>query len=490
MDCHKINPKIESLNLFRNLFELKKHSLGPFLAVKNSGTEHLACQLIAHDWSEKCIDSASLLFIGSFKKSLRVYASLYLVSALLRGKSIQYLLTKLPFEAIRSSLFLGMNCFNFLLFFCLSRKFFGGISYWGSLLFNLPACFLSIIIERKQRRGLLALYLTNLAVETGFNMLVSRGKLTRVPNGEVLLFALATSAYSLLFKMKALDGSFSNLIKILVGASELPDTKKIDRKSRVVKYYGLMTVILNNAITQFNEMFLQHHNRHNRWHNALIDGFRNFEHRIERKLDSLSKCNKYRHEKCHHRYNCLIYSILGFLQRFLAGYGLQAVIKLFGSIGIILKKPNVILKILKNKENFQLGMFLGSFVFIFRGLSCLLRWLTNSHDKLHGLIAGFFAGWSMIFYKSSSIALYLNFKLFEILWMLGVKNNKLPLIRSFDSILYTISTAFVLWVALYEPHNIRKAYWRFLVKISDNKFAQVNRHILDVFGLKSSSIDK
>ena len=29
---------------------------------------------------------------------------------------------------------------------------------------------------------------------------------------------------------------------------------------------------------------------------------------------------------------------------------------------------------------------------------------------------------------------------------MGVKNNKLPLFKSFDVILYTISTAFILWV--------------------------------------------
>ncbi len=35
------------------------------------------------------------------------------------------------------------------------------------------------------RRGMLALYLTNLAAETGFNMLVFRNLISSVPNGEV-----------------------------------------------------------------------------------------------------------------------------------------------------------------------------------------------------------------------------------------------------------------------------------------------------------------
>jgi hypothetical protein len=74
--------------------------------------------------------------------------------------------------------------------------------------------------------------------------------------------------------------------------------------------------------------------------------------------------------------------------------------------------------------------------------------------------------------------------------MIGVNSKKLPLIKSFDSILYTLSTAFVLWAALFEPHHIRPAYWRFVVNVSDQKFQLVNRFPLDAFGTKSSTIDR
>ena len=74
--------------------------------------------------------------------------------------------------------------------------------------------------------------------------------------------------------------------------------------------------------------------------------------------------------------------------------------------------------------------------------------------------------------------------------MIGVKYNKLPLIRSFDVILYTLSTAFVLWVGLYEPHNLRYAYWKFLIKVSNNKFGTINREMLDVFGTNASMINR
>ncbi len=74
--------------------------------------------------------------------------------------------------------------------------------------------------------------------------------------------------------------------------------------------------------------------------------------------------------------------------------------------------------------------------------------------------------------------------------MIGVKHKRLPLIKSFDVILYSLSTAFVLWVGLYEPHNIRPAYWKFLINISNNKFGAINREILDAFGTQASLINR
>jgi len=167
---------------------------------------------------------------------------------------------------------------------------------------------------------------------------------------------------------------------------------------------------------------------------------------IERKLEAfINSLNRsfHHHELCSHRYNCITHSIIGFIQRFLAGFLLQAGFKCLGSFAAILKNPKLIIKLLKSPVNSELGLFLGFYVFIFRVISCSLRWLTNQNDKFHSLIAGFFSGWSMLFYKSSTIALYLNFKLLETLWFIGVKNKKLPLVKSFDVILYNLISLFL-----------------------------------------------
>jgi len=44
----------------------------------------------------------------------------------------------------------------------------------------------------------------------------------------------------------------------------------------------------------------------------------------------------------------------------------------------------------------------------------LLRWIRNCDDEIHGLLAGFLAGWSMMWYKSVTIALYTAFKIAEV----------------------------------------------------------------------------
>lgn len=448
------------------------------------------CREFVHGFEPSCLKASLIALQVSSKNSISIYGVLYLISALLRGRGLKYYLTRLPIEVAQSSAFLATNCFLFLGAFCTSRRIFGNINYWGTLLAIIPACFVSILIERKQRRGILALYLTNLAVETGFNMMVHRKWISKLPNGEVLLFAIASAIYAFLFKTKQLDGNIYKLIKKFIGDSETLETdhhSKLNRKSRIMVCYGFLTDIINKTLQICNK-FTNTLNTGSQ--NSFINIMKCIELKAEIFLDNLSKSTFCKHTACNHRYSCLIYPILGFIQRFSVGYIMQAVIKTLGSLGAILKNPKILLKIFMNPVNKQLGMFLGLYVFIFRAVSCMYRWLTNKNKKISGLIAGFFAGWSMVYYKSSSIALYLNFKLLEVLWMLGVANKKLPLIKSFDAILYALSTGFVLWVAVFEPHNIRYSYWKFMVKISDERLRQVDRFALDSFGTDASLLDR
>ncbi len=98
---------------------------------------------------------------------------------------------------------------------------------------------------------------------------------------------------------------------------------------------------------------------------------------------------------------------------------------------------------------FSCEFSLSNSLFLWKGTSCLLRWIRNLDDELHALVAGeecfepfslctalevlispfssfifsgFLAGTSMFFYKSTSISMYLFSKLVEvaILWLFSV----------------------------------------------------------------------
>lgn len=134
----------------------------------------------------------------------------------------------------------------------------------------------------------------------------------------------------------------------------------------------------------------------------------------------------------------------GFIRMFSVGYLIQCCLKVPSTFRHVFTKPSRLLSLLYNKENFQLGAFLGSFVsiykvestcnlqhmfpvmcilftacnfgfcsykslkmftdialgswhyfvffffffFFLKGTSCFLRWVRNLDDELHALIAG------------------------------------------------------------------------------------------------------
>jgi hypothetical protein len=209
---------------------------------------------------------------------------------------------------------------------------------------------------------------------------------------------------------------------MLVGSSEAIETdraihhREMSNPSRVVIYYGTATDILTNLLTRIYRAVYGHDINNNRSPstNPLIVLLKHFEKKMERVLDSFNHSSAFKHSLCTHRYNCAINATVGFVQRFMAGCLIQIVVRCLGSLGAILRRPKLLFRILLNPANRELGLFLGSYVLIFRTVSCLLKWLTNRNSKVHGLASGFFAGWSMMLYKSSSIALYLSFKLIEV----------------------------------------------------------------------------
>uniref|UniRef100_A0AAQ5Y3T9 Transmembrane protein 135 n=1 Tax=Amphiprion ocellaris TaxID=80972 RepID=A0AAQ5Y3T9_AMPOC len=371
------------------------------------------CYEIGHTWNPSCVQSAADVTRSALEVSFKIYAPLYLIAAVLRRRKKDYYMKRLLPEILWSTSFLTANGGLYIVFFCILRKLLGGFYSWSAGFGSaLPASYIAILLERKSRRGLLTIYMANLATETLFRMAVTRGIIRPIKHGEVLLFCITASLY----------------------------------------------------------MFF----------------FRSEQHREHTVIVNLCRRGP-RHRCCKHcQDNCISYCIKGFVRMFSVGYLIQCCLKVPSAFRQMFSKPSRLPSLFYNKENFQLGAFLGSFVSIYKGTSCLLRWVRNIDDELHALIAGFLAGISMFFYKSTTISMYLFSKLVETMYFKGIEAGQFPYFPHADTIIYAISTAICFQAAVMEVQNLRPTYWKFLLRLTKGRFALMNRQLLDVFGTQAS----
>ncbi|XP_050611813.1 transmembrane protein 135 isoform X2 [Macaca thibetana thibetana] len=399
------------------------------------------CYEIGHTWHPSCRVSFLQITGGALEESLKIYAPLYLIAAILRKRKLDYYLHKLLPEILQSASFLTANGALYMAFFCILRKILGKFYSWtpgfGAAL---PASYVAILIERKSRRGLLTIYMANL----------------------VLLFCITAAMYMFFFRCKdGLKGFTFSALRFIVGKEEIP-THSFSPEAAYAK------------VEQKREQHKEKPRRMN-----MIGLVRKF-------VDSICKHGP-RHRCCkHYEDNCISYCIKGFIRMFSVGYLIQCCLRIPSAFRHLFTKPSRLLSLFYNKENFQLGAFLGSFVSIYKGTSCFLRWIRNLDDELHAIIAGFLAGISMMFYKSTTISMYLASKLVETMYFKGIEAGKVPYFPHADTIIYSISTAICFQAAVMEVQTLRPSYWKFLLRLTKGKFAVMNRKVLDVFGTGAS----
>ncbi|XP_012671956.1 transmembrane protein 135 [Clupea harengus] len=426
-----------------------------------------SCYEIGHTWNPSCTLSTLQVTAGALEVSFKIYAPLYLIAAILRRRKKDYYMKRLLPEILQSTSFLTANGGLYIAFFCILRHLLGGFYSWSAGFgAALPASYLSILLERKSRRGLLTIYMANLATETVFRMAVTRGILNPIKHGEVLLFCLTASLYMFFFRCKdGLKGFAFSALKFIVGKEEIPTHSFLAEQA-----YAKAP---ERAVAESNEGAPP--SRH-----SSIVAF------TKRLLESLCKHGP-RHRCCKHYHdNCISYCIKGFIRMFSVGYLIQCFLKVPSAFRQAFTKPSRLLSLLYNKENFQLGAFLGSFVSIYKGTSCFLRWVRNLDDELHALIAGFLAGISMLFYRSTTISMYLFSKLVETVYFKGIEAGRFPYFSQADTIIYAISTAICFQAAVMEVQNLRPSYWKFLLRLTKGRFAIMNRRALDSFGTGAS----
>nr|XP_020495541.1 transmembrane protein 135 [Labrus bergylta] len=431
------------------------------------------CYEIGHTWSPSCVQSAVDITRGALEVSFKIYAPLYLIAAVLRRRKKDYYLKRLLPEILWSTSFLTANGGLYIVFFCILRKLLGGFYTWSAGFGSaLPASYIAILLERKSRRGLLTIYMTNLATETLFRMAVTRGIVTPIKHGEVLLFCITSSLYMYFFRSQdGLKGFAFSALKFIIGKEEIP-THPVTAENICPRPQERAAAIEAEDRQVSAE-------RPSSRRKTLVAYVREL-------LESICKKGP-RHRCCkHYQDNCISYCVKGFVRMFSVGYLIQCCLKVPSAFRQMFSKPSRLPSLFYNKENFQLGAFLGSFVSIYKGASCLLRWVRNIDDELNALIAGFLAGTSMFFYKSTTISMYLFTKLVETMYFKGIEAGRFPYFPHADTVLYAISTAICFQAAVMEVQNLRPTYWKFLLRLTKGRFALMHRQLLDVFGTQAS----
>ncbi|KAJ0061555.1 hypothetical protein NL108_005683, partial [Boleophthalmus pectinirostris] len=449
------------------------------------------------------------------------------IAALLRRRKKDYYYKRLIPEILQSTSFLTANGGLYIVFFCILRKLLGGFYSWSAGFGSaLPASYIAILLERKSRRGLLTIYMANLvspfcyffpkiglqnvimfsydqATETLFRMAVTRGIVKPIKHGEVLLFCITASLYMFFFRSETEKCSSCTFKKVLY--KQPLGIFSVCRRKDGLKgfaFSALKFIIGKEEIPSNPATGDDSHPRPQERPAAIeavdppvsarraISRRRNLVTYTRELLELLCKQGP-RHRCCkHHHDNCISYcvkvrlrispwgenkkyviyifsvSLQGFIRMFSVGYLIQCCLKVPSAFRQLFSKPSRLPSLFYNKENFQLGAFLGSFVSIYKGTSCLLRWLRNIDDELHALIAGFLAGMSMFFYKSTTISMYLFSKLVETMYFKGIEAGRFPYFPHADTILYAVSTAICFQAAVMEVQNLRPSYWKFLLRLT------------------------
>lgn len=102
---------------------------------------------------------------------------------------------------IQSTCFLTTNGYTFSLILCILRHYIGSFNFFtASFVPSFIASAIALTIERPTRRGLLCLYVSNVATETLFNMACSRGYCRPIPYGQVLIFGASISVLLYYFR--------------------------------------------------------------------------------------------------------------------------------------------------------------------------------------------------------------------------------------------------------------------------------------------------
>ncbi|XP_064548163.1 transmembrane protein 135 [Drosophila montana] len=417
----------------------------------------VTCQEFQHPWTDKCVNATAGILLSATPYCLRVYTIVYAFSLLMRQR-IPTLedLKRTLLGIMQSTAFLVTNAYTFILYNCLLRNllgryYFGTVAFLPSFLSSLTA----IMVERPARRPLLTLYVANVATEALWKMAESRNWVRSVAHGQTIIFACSMSVLLYLYRISANDDSIFNILRIFVGKEEAGP------------------VVISEPLAS-GEQPAPSRRRPSVRFATTADWVRVYTNLIHAK-----------HESCRHKQSCPSYAILGGLRPFAGGVALQVALKLVMNMKTIFQGRMPWRKQIFNRGTLQLGIFMGSFSFLYKSMSCLLRHCFNRDHALFSVPSGLVASLAFTQYPDNTVALYVMWKAIQILATMGQERGILPRIPNFMLYTYAFFTAVLFHAGIIEAQSLRPNYYKFLQAISGERLNKFNLSAFDVFGLNT-----
>lgn len=436
----------------------------------------VTCLEYVHPWTPSCSVASAEFLVVALQDSFRIYTAVYMLSLVMRGRIPTLVdLRRTVRGLLQSTAFLTMSAFSYSIFLCALRRVLGSYNFYtASYIPAYLAAFCAILVERPSRRGLLSLYVANVASETGWNILKSRGLVRSIPHGQIAIFGVSTSILLYFYRLnrqKDYKDSMFDVFRFALGESEvlkpqeLPAAIEARRDSRP------------SRTTSTTSRSHQTSSAANNPYNVIQMAVRAYLNVIS-KVKNLSK-----HELCRHRHSCVYNMLAGGARMFSIGVGIQVLMKLLVQARRLIRNPAYARRTFLRKDILKLGCFLGEFTLLYKLSSCLLRHATNSDKPAFALPSGLIASLAFTHYTDNTIALYIMWKMLQTSYNWGIEKGYVPKIRGFTVFLYCASTALLFHAATLEPMNLRPSYWKFLHSISGGRISVMDRSGFNVYGL-------
>lgn len=242
---------------------------------------------------------------------------------------------------LQSTAFLTTSAFSYSFFLCLLRHYVGSFNFYTvSFVPSFMSSMCALLLERPSRRGLLCLYVSNVATETLFNMACARGYCRPIPYGQVLIFGASISLLLYFFRCGLHQGiaptiqtnaapankdSIYDILRFVVGryeehvpALQLPPQILSRRRERQAS-----TVQLIGQRTSAQQSSSQNRPKSK---NPLLPVIMQAVRYYTQLMDYI-KYNLPRHKTCPHpRNSCVHYVLSGGTKLFTIGIGVQVIL--------------------------------------------------------------------------------------------------------------------------------------------------------------------